>query len=156
MPIRLKSEHRPKYRMIHVCDHEDGCFLMAQNMQKRKDELFFNVRQNVQLTLFDISPDYASSVEENYITKDEVAAKVHSSLLETSVDIHITKFLASFVNSNGLICDFQMIYDILDEMKAKGELEIIREPVQTPTTGKESRFWEEKGEKKVILRRLHI
>lgn len=36
MPIRLKSGSRPKYRMIHVCDHEDGCFLMAQNMQNRK------------------------------------------------------------------------------------------------------------------------
>ena len=27
MPIRLKPGQRPKYRMIHVCDHEDGCFL---------------------------------------------------------------------------------------------------------------------------------
>lgn len=37
MPIRLKPGQRPKYRMIHVCDHEDGCFLMAENMQRRKD-----------------------------------------------------------------------------------------------------------------------
>jgi hypothetical protein len=36
MPIRLKPGQRPKYRMIHVSDHEDGCFLMAQNMQKER------------------------------------------------------------------------------------------------------------------------
>src|SRR5699024_12445088 len=50
MPIRLKPGQRPKYRMIHVCDHEDGCFLMAENMQRRKDELFVNIQQNGQLS----------------------------------------------------------------------------------------------------------
>lgn len=33
MPIRLKPGQRPKYRMIHVCDHEDGCFLMADGFK---------------------------------------------------------------------------------------------------------------------------
>lgn len=45
MPIRLKPGQRPKYRMIHVCDHEDGCFLMAENMQRRKDELLYFFRR---------------------------------------------------------------------------------------------------------------
>lgn len=54
MPIRLKSGHRPKYRMIHVCNHEDGCFLMAENMQRRKDELFTNIQQNRQPSLLDL------------------------------------------------------------------------------------------------------
>ena len=40
MPIRMKHDQRPKYRMIHVSDHEDACFLMAENMQNRKSELF--------------------------------------------------------------------------------------------------------------------
>ncbi len=31
MPIRLKASHRPKYRLIHVSNHQDGCLLMAVN-----------------------------------------------------------------------------------------------------------------------------
>ena len=41
MPIRMKPDQRPKYRMVHVSDHEDGCFLMAQNMQKRKRNIIY-------------------------------------------------------------------------------------------------------------------
>ena len=63
MPIRLKPGQRPKYRMIHVCDHEDGCFLMAENMQRRKDELFVNIQQNGQLSLFNMMSTVTSTVE---------------------------------------------------------------------------------------------
>lgn len=45
MPIRLKPGQHPKYRMFHVCNHEDGCFLMAKNMQKRNGELCINIQQ---------------------------------------------------------------------------------------------------------------
>lgn len=49
--------------MIHVCDHEDGCFLMAENMQRRKDELFVNIQQNGQLSLFNMMSTVTSTVE---------------------------------------------------------------------------------------------
>lgn len=35
MPIRLKVGQRPKYRMIHATNHEDGCILMYENMCRR-------------------------------------------------------------------------------------------------------------------------
>jgi len=28
MPIRLKWGYHPKYRMVHACNHPDGCVLM--------------------------------------------------------------------------------------------------------------------------------
>ncbi len=98
MPIRLKEGQRPKYRMIHVCDHEDGCFLMAQNMQKQKEELFFRIQKSGQLSLFDLSTDYTSSVEGELLTKEEIAQKVKQTLNRFSEEIRITKFLALFVN----------------------------------------------------------
>lgn len=61
MPIRLKKEYRPKYRMIHVSDHPDACFLMAQNMLSRKDELFINVQSGGQISIFDVTPSMDSN-----------------------------------------------------------------------------------------------
>lgn len=152
MPIRLREGQRPKYRMIHVCDHEDGCFLMAKNMQKQKEELFFSIQQNRQFSLFDMIPDYTSSVEGELLTKEEIQQKVEESLKQISQDIGITKFLAAFVNENGLICEFKMIYDILNEFTIKGIIDIVRIPEKTEK-GHLSTFWEEKRGQSVIIRR---
>ncbi|MBD5525970.1 MAG: three-Cys-motif partner protein TcmP [Lachnospiraceae bacterium] len=151
MPIRLKEGQRPKYRMIHVCDHEDGCFLMAQNMQKQKKELFFTIQQNRQLSLFDMISDYTSSVEGELLTKKEIRQKVEESLKQIPHDIGITKFLAIFINENGLICEFKMIYDILSELTSEGMIDIIRIPEKTDK-GHLSTFWEEKKGQSVIIR----
>ncbi len=153
MPIRLKTENRPKYRMIHVCNHEDGCYLMAQNMQNRKNELFINIQQRGQLSIFDIAEGYASTIEGVYITEEEVEEKVHEFLADITFDIHITRFLAEFTNTYGLICDFKMIYVILEKMQMDEKIEIIRIPDKTEK-GRTSRFWDEKGSHKVILRRM--
>lgn len=152
MPIRLKEGQRPKYRMIHVCDHEDGCFLMAQNMQKQKEELFFRIQKSGQLSLFDLSTDYTSSVEGELLTKEEIAQKVKQTLNRFSEEIRITKFLALFVNEHGLVCEFKMIYDILEEFKIMGMIDIIRIPEKTKG-GQISKFWEEKDGRKIIIRR---
>lgn len=153
MPIRLKSGQRPKYRMIHVCDHEDGCFLMAQNMQKRKDELFLNIQQEGQLSLFDLVPEMATSVEGDFITKSEAEERLRNFLSNKPQLISITKLLAEFVNDNGLICDFKLIHDILAEWQNNGVVDIIRNPSQTKT-GTVSKFWDEKGSQTVTIRRI--
>ena len=152
MPIRLKANQRPKYRMIHVCDHEAGCFLMAQNMQKRKDELFINIQQDGQLSLYNMTSLGSSSAEGETYTRNEILEKVKQHLKVVPSCIGITKFLASFMTENGLICEFKMIYDILNELSASGVIDIIRQPSKTlqkhPTT-----FWEEKKGRSVTIRR---
>lgn len=152
MPIRLKAGQRPKYRMIHVCDHEDGCFLMAQNMQKRKDELFINVQQGGQLTIFDIDPTISSTVENELMTVDQIKTKLKEHLSWLRGDVGLTKLLATFVNNYGLLCEFKMIYIMLEELKDCGMIDILRIPPFTPT-GKQSMFWEESKDKKIVIRR---
>lgn len=152
MPIRLKEGQRPKYRMIHVCDHEDGCFLMAQNMQKQKEELFISIQKSGQLSLFDMIPNYTSSVEGELLTKEEIKQKIKESLKQIPEETNITKFLASFVNENGLICEFKMIYDILSDFTTEGMIDIVRTPEKTEK-GHLSTFWEEKKRQSVIIRR---
>lgn len=155
MPIRLRAEQRPKYRMIHVSNHEDGCFLMAQNMQKRKDELFINIQQKGQLSLFDIDDTYSSSLEGDLITINEVENMIKTHLSNCDTSIGITKFIASFFNANGLICDFDMIYKILNEMEQNNLIQIERHPEKTQK-GRKSSFWEESREKTVIIRRCGL
>ena len=152
MPIRLKSGHRPKYRMIHVCNHEDGCFLMAQNMLKRKDELFINIQQNRQLSLLDYVDTMTSTVENKLMTSDEIAIKLENYLKTIGNEVGLKKFLAGFFTKYGLLCPFSMIHTILEDLKKRGEIDIIRTPATTPT-GKESIFWEENKDRRITLRR---
>lgn len=151
MPIRLKSGQRPKYRMVHVCNHEDGCFLMAKNMQKRKDELFINVQQGGQYTLFDFIPTITSTAENELVTTDEIKVKLKEHLLRFSGDVRITKLMATFVNDYGLLCEFKMIYTILDELKNSGFIDIERVPAINMRG--QSTFWEETKDKQVVIRR---
>lgn len=153
MPIRLKAGQRPKYRMIHVCDHDDGCYLMAQNMQKRKNDLFINVQQAGQLSLIDIIPNVTSTVENDLISKDEIAKKLKEHIMNSPNDIKLTKLLATFVNNHGLLCDFSMIHDILEEMKSSGVVDIVRDPALTQN-GKPRTFWEEKKGQTITIRRV--
>lgn len=155
MPIRLKAGQRPKYRMIHVSDHEDGCFLMAQNMQNRKDELYINIQQEGQISLFDMTSDYTQSAEGDWVTKDEIREKIRECLQNSKSEINITKFLAVFVNEYGIICDFKAIYDILKEFETCGHINVIRYPEKT-LKGKPSSFWEENKDHKVIIRRTKV
>jgi three-Cys-motif partner protein len=153
MPIRLKSGHRPKYRMIHVCNHEDGCFLMAQNMQKRKDELFIQVQQAGQLTLFDLDPSLTSTIENEIVTSEQIKKKLLEHISRFTGDVGITAFLATFVNDYGLLCEFRMIYTSLDEIESDGQIKIIRDPALT-MNGKPRTFWEENKKQSVTIRRL--
>lgn len=152
MPIRLKSGHRPKYRMIHVCNHEDGCFLMAENMQRRKDELFTNIQQNRQPSLLDLLENTTSTVEHELITIDQIEKLLSGYLAVIDGEVGLKKLLAGFINEYGLLCEFSMLHSSLENMKQHGIIEIIRTPATTPT-GKPSAFWEEKGKNRITIRR---
>lgn len=152
MPIRLKSGHRPKYRMIHACNHEDGCFLMAENMQRRKDELFTNIQQNRQPSLLDLLEDTTSTVENELITIGQIEKLLGDYLARIDVEVGLRKLLAGFVNEYGILCDFSMLHSSLENMQKDGIIEIVRTPATTPT-GKPSAFWEEKGKNRVMIRR---
>lgn len=155
MPVRLKNGQRPKYRMIHVSDHEDGCYLMAANMQRRKEELFLDIQQRGQMSLFDMMPGMSSSVEGDLITEDEIKNKVIEHLNNLPTEIRLTKLIASFVNEYGLLCEFKVIHNILQELSVEGKIEIIRTPNMTKNN-KPTTFWEEKeSERRTIkIRRL--
>ena len=153
MPIRLKPGQRPKYRMMHVSNHEDGCFLMAQNMLKRKEELFINIQQGGQISLFDVSDTEFTSVEGDTVSIYEIENNVYSQITKLTRPIRLTSFIASFINTYGLICEFKIIYNALEKLEQSGIIRIERQPSHTPTR-RISRFWEEDRDKTITIWRL--
>ena len=153
MPIRIKHENRPKYRMIHVCNHEDGCFLMAENMQRRKSELFTYIQLKGQISMFEESPVFSSTVEGEILTEEDIAKMVRTQVRLTEKEVHLRTFEADFCNEYGVVCPFSMIHSILESMERKGEVEIIRDPART-SSGRISHFWDEKNGQTVLIRRL--
>jgi len=154
MPIRLKSGHLPKYRLIHASDHEDGCYLMAENIQNRKDELFLYVQQSGQPSLFGSDTAFTSTIENDLMTDDEVCTLLWEFIQKLpDCEIRIKKLIATFFNTCGLLCDFKMIQNLLDRLQYNNKIEIIRNP-QTKLDGKPRVFWDEKKGKTITIRRL--
>ena len=59
IPIKIKSSHLPKYRLIFGSNHEDGLILMADNMSKKWKEMLAKERDK-QGVLFEFEfPDWA-------------------------------------------------------------------------------------------------
>lgn len=154
MPIRLKSGSRPKYRMIHVSDHEDGCFLMAQNIQNRKEELYTNIQTGGQMSLFDMMPGITHSVEGEWLLEEDVKDKIRKAIEKVDSTIRITRFIATFVNENGLICDFDFIYKTLKSLEQENVIMIERNPSISPKSHRPSTFMTEDANHTVTIRRI--
>ena len=151
MPIRLKVGQRPKYRMIHVSNHESGCYLMVENILKRKDELYFNIQLCGQGDLF-CDDTMSRTVEDDMLTIEEIKDRVVSHL-NNYFNVGLMKFIADFYSENGVISDIGVIKETLKALENNGTLEVRRCPSNTKT-GRKSCFWDEGKGKRVILRYL--
>lgn len=150
MPIRLKSSHKPKYRMVHATNHPDGCILMADNMVKRSDYLVMNIQNRGQLSFLE------QSVENELISDEMLKEKVKESLQNNPEYVNLGDFLAEFYDEHGVICGLSKLSSgnrsVLKIMEEERYIEVIRNPEQTPT-GRKSGFWQETNEKKIYLRK---
>jgi hypothetical protein len=148
MPIRLKPEQRPKYRMIHVSNHEQGCILMVDNMAARKDELFIDIQRGGQLDMFN------QTVENDIISTEDIRQKMDLFLQSHINGVHLNVLLASFFTEYGVICKSGDLTDILRIMERSGQIEVARVPATTPKTGKPSSFYAERKGQSVTIRRM--
>lgn len=153
LPIRIKEGQQPKYRMIHVSNHSDGCFLMAQNMLKRKTEIYIYIQKNTQTSLLE-GTNFLSKGGGEWIAKEIITNKIKTCINELDSEISITKFIADFICKTGIFCEFNNIYAILEELKCKNFIHIIRTPSITKK-GLPSKFWGEKTGQSVILKRVN-
>ncbi|WP_418971927.1 three-Cys-motif partner protein TcmP [Allofournierella sp.] len=151
MPICIKSRQHPKYRMIHISNHEDGCILMADNMFSRSEELFVEVQNQGQLSLFSFD------VQNNTIDENDIRQKMLDFLATVPNGMTADKLIAAFFTEYGVVCKSGVLRDIWKEFEKNGTIEVIRIPATTPT-GLPSAFFTEDRKKKqsVTIRRLRI
>lgn len=147
MPIRLKPGQRPKYRMIHVTNHEAGCILMADNMSARSDELFIEIQHQGQLSLFD------HNTENEVINTDEIRHKVSDFLRNFPQGMTADKLIALFFTQQGVLCKSGVIRDIWKDMEKCGTIEVTRTPATTITGRRTTFFTEGKGQSVLIRRK---
>ena len=148
MPIRMKPKQRPKYRMIHVSNHEQGCILMANNMAARKDELFIDVQNEGQLIMFD------QTTENEIISTDDIRNKMETFLQTYTEDIRLNVLMASFFTEYGVICKSSDITDVLKTMEHSGKIQVDRIPATTLKAGKSSTFYTDGKGQSVTIRRV--
>ena len=144
MPIKLKSSFQPKYRMIHVSNHEDGCYLMAENISRQTDKLVVEIQSKGQPSLFE------ESVENEIIDLQEIKIKLLTIL---TLEVHLKTLIVTFFNRFGMICKVSDVIDALKELEKELKIQIKRIPAYTKHN-KESRFWEEKNEKQLLISKV--
>jgi len=145
MPIRLKEGHRPKYRMIHATNHEDGCVLMYENICKRWERLG-DIQTGGQMTLFDLS------VENEIIDIAAIRAKMEQHMSQYSINTMLSKILAEFYTKYGVLCKPPVIREILQDLEGSEFIIVTRTP-ETTKAGKPTQFFTENSKQRVQIRR---
>jgi three-Cys-motif partner protein len=144
MPIRLKEFQQPKYRMIHVTNHEDGCILMFNNICNRCKKLGA-IQGKGQKSLFEQTP------ENEIVDKNDAKESLKEHLKKYKNDSKLSVVIAEFLSEYGILCTPQILQDILLEFEGLGTIEVLRDPPFTPT-GRPSKFFVETSSQKVQIR----
>ena len=152
MPIRLRPEHKPKYRMVHATNHPDGCILMADNIFKRTDYLFVDVQRQGQLSLFEMTPEN-DIVNENDLD-DKMLSLIEREGREKSLPLN--ELQAKFFDEYGVICSTKHLSSgregsALKRLESAKKIEVLRTP--PAKNGKPAKFWTEGRGQKIEIRR---
>ena len=146
MPVRIRENNRPKYRLVHVTNHEHGCLIMADNMFG-KWQILQEMQRQGQGTLFE--EDFNNSI----INEAEVQKTILSHVAKNE-KILLEEFIAGYFMENGIICSTKNIKNVLHDFESKQKIKIHRTPEYTKT-GKKSTFMESNNNQKVYIERLY-
>ena len=145
MPLRIKRNQRPKYRLIYATNHRDGCLLMVDNICSRWQALQ-EIQSGGQLQLW----------EENYdnqvVDDDDIEKKIieHFSQCDNWTSLH--EALAVFFMKHGPICSTGTVKNILKKLEKDGSLKVLRNPDISEKTKKPTTFMTENSKQFVSVR----
>ncbi len=129
IPIKIKSTHLPKYRLIFGSDHEDGLILMADNMNKKWNEIVEQQRGGQQV-LFDYEfPDMTRQHGWD-LQKD-----ISNLLSAPAAGKDLKDLIVALIQRYGITFPEKHYKNTIVEMNRNGLLLIDRQPSLT-TTGK--------------------
>lgn len=140
MPLRIKKGHRPKYRMIHVTNHKDGCLLMVDNIYNRWQALQ-DIQNSGQLLLWEESFDNLT------IDEEDINRKILTHLPQYKDWTSLYEMLANFFMKHGAICSTSTVKDKIKKLIKENRLGVIRDPDKTEQGRATTFLSEEKGQK---------
>jgi len=144
MPLRIKRNQRPKYRLIYATNHRDGCLLMVDNICSRWQALQ-EIQSGGQLQLWDENY-YNQVVDDDDIEKKTIE---HFSQCENWTSLY--EALAVFFMKHGPICSTGVVKNILKKLEQEGRLCVLRNPDSTQK-GTSTKFMSEEKGKTVSVR----
>lgn len=144
LPIRIRQNQHPKYRMIHATNHPDGCVLMADNICNRW-ELLKSIQNSGQLTLFQ------ETYNNQLIDETEITEYVIEHFSQCCGWTSLTEAQATFFVKYGAICKTGDIAKVLKKLEKEKRLGVIRSPSLTGK-GKPTTFMAEGHGKKVSVK----
>ena len=146
MPMRLKVGGPPKYRLVYVTKHPDGCILMADNMMKRARELLVTIQSKMQLELFD------QDVDNNIVDSGNIYSRVKNRISLLQGEIRLHAFMATFFTEEGIVCGIADIKKALKRLEVEKYIDISRNPAMI-RNGCPSHFLDESKGRTVIIRK---
>lgn len=144
MPIRLANRQQPKYRMIHVTNHAEGCNLMAENMMKRTENLFIHLKGHQQPTLLD------EDIEGEATDPIQVKNQMETVIKQYHNWTKAQEIMAQFYASEGVICKTRIIHAVWKQMEEANTIQVDR----GNTKNSHSTSFTTKGGKRVSIRYL--
>lgn len=144
MPLRIKRNQRPKYRLIYATNHRDGCLLMVDNICSRWQALQ-EIQSGGQLQLWD------ENYDNQVVDDDDIEKKTieHFSQCENWTSLY--EALAVFFMKHGPICSTGVVKNILKKLEQEGRLCVLRNPDSTQK-GTSTKFMSEEKGKTVSVR----
>ena len=137
IPIKEKSSHLPKYRLVYGTNHHDGIKLMIDEMNRAWGIIIENSKENI-FDLFE-EPSYYTSL--HYNLEEEI-------LRFTEKEIHIKELLLKLIDIFGITYRYSEYTDELDRLSKvpvglfdNFEQRISIERKYKTKTGKEALDW---------------
>lgn len=148
MPIRIKKNQHPKYRMIHVTNHPAGCVLMAENICNRW-ELMKTIQDSSQITFFQ------TDINNQITNREKIRNHVIEHFSQYDEWISLTEAQAAFFAKYGAICKSKEIANELKKLESEKKLELKRRPAYTKI-GKPTIFMTESHRQKVSVKWVQV
>jgi three-Cys-motif partner protein len=145
IPIKVKSNHLPKYRLIFGSNHEDGLILMADNMNKKWKQMIESQRGG-QRVLFDFEfPDF--TVSKGYDLYNDIMSSIPAS----GSGILLKKLIIDLIQKYGITFSDSDYRNKVRQMEKDAALLVDRVPATTKT-GKQA-ISMDYGEYKITIRK---
>jgi hypothetical protein len=146
IPVKIHQNTHPKYRMVHVTNHHDGCLIMVNNMYN-KWQILQKIQGSGQGNLFDM--DFENKVIDESTIIDYLIKHLTNYHEYTKVEV----FLAEFFTTFGPCCSSGDARKALKNLEDSNKVIVKRNPEYSKTRRK-SVFMESGYNKEVSIRSI--